>query len=410
MNKCRRGFIKDISALGLSTAFYPTFLSCINKNSGANYLNEKINKIELFRYDINIPRYFSFGTWLNRQHLFMKISSGAHYGWSEIPASKNNPNEDLSSWVNYVKQYKGLTIEQAQSLLQQQQVEGSKTSLKEMELMDMGLLDLIGRLQQKPAIELLGLNHREPVPGLYCILHKDEGKVREEAQKSLEQNLGHHVKFKMYGNKEIDLRLLSIIREILGKEAIIISDVNKGYKNVGSLEALADIMNTFKDNGLNAIEDPAPLTTGEWIELQKMIGNLDLIPDAPMRPAWKGIKKLQEGMGRIVNLHPSTMGSFTHTALLAKKVQEIKAKVMIGDDSLAGPACSAWQQIAIGTGAVWVEAIEKKEDSKNYMDCLISSPTKKEANGFYSLKLEPGFGLNIDTEGLRKVSAKYITV
>ncbi|WP_282055823.1 mandelate racemase/muconate lactonizing enzyme family protein [Maribacter luteus] len=408
MNKSRRGFIKNISAVGLSTAICPTFLSCINKNSNVDYLKEKINKIELFLYDINIPRYFSFGTWLNRQHLFMKISSGSHYGWSEIPASRNNPNEDLSSWVNYVKQYKGLSIGAAQKLLQTQQVEDTKTSLKELELMDIGLLDLAGRLQQKPAIELLGLNHREPLPGLYCILHKDEDKVREEAQKSLEQNLGHHMKFKMFGDKEIDLRLLCIIREVLSEKAIVIADVNKGYKKWESLEALADIMNTFKDNGLNAIEDSAPLTTEEWIALQKMTGDLDLIPDVPMRQAWKGIGRLQQGMGRIVNLHPSTMGSFTHTALLANKVQEIKAKVMIGDDSLAGPACSAWQQIAIGTGAVWVEALEKKEDSKNYMDCLISSPAKKEANGYFSLKPAPGFGLKLDTDRLKKVSALYI--
>ena len=346
----RRTFIKNISALGMAGLAYPllsSFIGGINKD----VLNGTITKIEFFRYDINIPRYFSFGTWLNRQHLFMKISSGEYYGWAEIPASRNNPDEDLKSWVEYVKQYKGLTIGEAQKLLLSQQVEGSKTSLKQLELMDMGLLDLAGRLQQKPAIELLGLTHREPVPGLYCILHKDEAKVRAEAKKSLQQNLGHHMKLKMYGDKEVDLKLLRIVREVLGPDAMVISDVNKGYKQWNSLEELAEIMNLFKDNGLNAIEDPAHLTTDEWIQLQKMTGELDLIPDAPMRPAWKGIETLQQGMGRIINLHPSTMGSFSHTAVLANKVQEIGAKVMIGNDSLAGPACSAWQQIAIGAGA-----------------------------------------------------------
>ncbi|TWO34551.1 hypothetical protein E1J38_001470 [Seonamhaeicola sediminis] len=407
MKTNRRNFIKGLSSVGLFSLSYPLLSSCI---SDKDVLTARITKIEFYQYNINIPRYFSFGTWLNRQHLFMKISAGSYYGWSEIPASRNNPEVDLSLWVNYVKQFKGLSILEAQKLLKSQQVKGSKTSFKYLELMDMGLLDLAGRLQNKPSIELLGLHQKEAVPGLYCILHKDEVKVREEAKKSLKQNLGHHMKFKMYGDVEIDLKLLRIIREVLGEEAVVISDVNKGYKKWKSLEELAEILNTFRENGLNAIEDPAPLSTEQWIALQNMTGDLDLIPDAPMRPAWEGVNKLQKGMGRIINLHPSTMGSFTHTALLANKVKEIGAKVMIGDDSLVGPACSAWQQIAIGAGATWVEAIEKQKDSEGYLKCIVNSATKKENNGYYTLNPKPGFGLELDEKGLKTICSRYIAV
>ncbi|MFV9551404.1 enolase C-terminal domain-like protein [Algibacter sp. PT7-4] len=405
----RRNFIKNISALGVLGATYPLLSSCINKNDTA-YLNEKITKIELFRYDINIPRYFSFGTWLNRQHLFMKISSGEHYGWSEIPASRNNPNLKPITWVNYVKQFKGLTVGEAQNVLESQQVAGSKTSLKEMEFMDVGLLDLSGRLQNKSVVQMLGLSGRQPVPGLYCILDKDEKKVREEAEKSIAQNLGHHLKFKMYGDETVDVKLLKIIREVLGEDAVVISDVNGGYKNWNSLEELAGILNVFKSNGLNAIEDPANMTNQQWIELQDMVGELSLIPDKPMRPAWKGLKTIEAGMGRIFNLHPSTMGSFKKTVVLADKIKTLHAKIMIGDDSLVGPACSAWQQIAIGVGASWVEAIEKKEDSKGYLGCIINSPTKKESNGYYSLNPAPGFGLELDEKRLKSICELYIDV
>ncbi|MFD2727636.1 enolase C-terminal domain-like protein [Hyunsoonleella rubra] len=407
MKTNRRNFIKGISSVGLFSLSYPLLSSCI---SDKEVLAEKITKIEFYQYNINIPRYFSFGTWLNRQHIFMKISAGDYYGWSEIPASRNNPEVDLSPWVNYVKQFKGLQVLEAQKLLQSQQVKGSKTSFKYLELMDMGLLDLAGRLQNKPSVELLGLHQKEAVPGLYCILHKDEGKVREEAEKSLKQNLGHHMKFKMYGDVEVDLKLLRIIREVLGKDATVISDVNKGYKKWKSLEELAEILNTFKENGLNAIEDPAPLSTDQWIALQKMTGDLDLIPDAPMRPAWLGVDKLQKGMGRIINLHPSTMASFSHTAMLAKKVHDIGAKVMIGDDSLVGPACTAWQQIAIGSGATWVEAIEKEEDSKEYLECILKSATTKRSDGYYKMDSRPGFGLELDEKRLKRICKRYIEV
>ncbi|WP_296635343.1 mandelate racemase/muconate lactonizing enzyme family protein [Polaribacter sp.] len=409
MKTNRRHFIKSMSVLGVVGATYPLLSSCVGKN-GTEYLNEKITKIELFRYDINIPRYFSWGTWHNRQHLFIKISAGDFYGWTETPASKNNPDFKPTDWVKYLEQFKGLKLGEAQNLLASEQVLGSKRSLKMLESLDMGLLDLSGRLQNKSALELLGLTGRNSVPGLYCILDKDEQKVRAEAEKSIEQNLNHHLKFKMYGDEKVDMKLLKTIRAILGDEAIVISDVNKGYKKWQSLDELKLILNRFKDNGLNAIEDPANLKTKQWIELQKMVGNLSLIPDTPMRPAWKGIKKMQPGMGHIYNLHPSTMGSLTHTAQLANKVKEIGAKVMIGDDSLVGPACSAWQQIAIGVDATWVEAIEKKEDSKLYLECLQSVATKKENNGYYSFKPKPGFGVELDTNRLKKISELYIEI
>jgi L-alanine-DL-glutamate epimerase-like enolase superfamily enzyme len=409
MNTNRRDFIKSMSALGIVGATYPLLSACASKN-GYEYLNEKITKIEIFRYDINIPRYFSWGTWHNRQHLFIKISAGDFYGWTETPASKNNPNFKPTDWVNYLKQFKGLTLGEAQKLLASEQVLGTKRSLKMLESLDMALLDLSGRLQNKSAVELLGLKDNNPVPGLYCILDKDEKKVRAEAEKSIEQNLGHHMKFKMYGDEKVDMKLLKTVRAVLGEEAVLISDVNKGYKKWQSLDELKSILNKFKENGLNAIEDPANLKTKQWIKLQNLVGDLTLIPDAPMRPAWKGINKIKKGMGHIYNLHPSTMGSLTHTAKLAHKVKDIGAKVMIGDDSLVGPACSAWQQIAIGVGATWVEAIEKKEDSKNYLDCVIKKPTQKEANGYYSFKQAPGFGLELDTNRLKKVSELYLEV
>jgi L-alanine-DL-glutamate epimerase-like enolase superfamily enzyme len=409
MKTNRRHFIKSMSALGVVGATYPLLSACVGKN-GTEYLNEKITKIELFRYDINIPRYFSWGTWHNRQHLFIKISAGDFYGWTETPASKNNPDFKPTDWVKYLEQFKGLTIGDAQKLLASEQVLGSKRSLKMLESLDMGLLDLSGRLQNKSAVELLGLTGRNAVPGLYCILDKDEKKVRAEAEKSIAQNLGHHMKFKMYGNEAVDMKLLKTIRDVLGDEAVVISDVNKGYKKWKSLDELKSILDRFKENGLNAIEDPAHLKTKQWIQLQEMVGDLTLIPDAPMRPAWKGIKTMKPGMGHIYNLHPSTMGSLTYTAQLANKVKEIGAKVMIGDDSLVGPACSAWQQIAIGVNATWVEAIEKKEDSKLFLECLQSMPTKKDTNGYYSFEPEPGFGLELDTERLKKVCELYIEI
>ena len=396
-----------MTTIGLCTTAYPIITS-FNGNTKLDYLKEKISKIELFRYDIDIPRHFSFGTWYNRQHLFMKISSGDYYGWSEIPASRNNPDLDPSEWVDYLRTFIGLSIGQSYDLLNSQQVMGTTVHTRKLEFIEMGLLDLSGRLQNIPAIELLGLKQNNPVPGLYCILDNDVEKVRLEVLYSIEQNLSHHLKFKMYGDHQADLKLLKAIREIIGENEVVISDANMGYKNFASLSDLAAILNEFKNHGLNAIEDPAELTIEEWIILQEMVGELSLIPDVPLRPAWNGLNTIRPAMGRIFNLHPSVMGSFRHIALLVKKVHEIGCKVMIGDDSLVGPGCSAWQQIAVGAGAVWVEALEKKEDSKNYLKGLIYSPAKLNDVGYITYNPMPGFGIELYTQYFKQTSKLYI--
>ncbi|MFK7982394.1 MAG: hypothetical protein AB8G86_20600, partial [Saprospiraceae bacterium] len=135
MKKDRRKFLKNSAAL-LSIGSFFQWGAC--GNVSANTSKATIENIELFRYDINIPRYFSFGTWHNRQHLFMKITSGDFYGWSEVPASINNPDFAPSNWVNYLKQYIGLDIYSAQKLIWYKQKVGTSSTTKELELIEIG--------------------------------------------------------------------------------------------------------------------------------------------------------------------------------------------------------------------------------------------------------------------------------
>lgn len=225
-----------------------------------------------------------------------------------------------------------------------------------------------------------------------------------------QNSLGHHMKFKMYGDQELDLKLLTTVRKVLGDDSVVIFDVNGRYKNRHSLMELSDTLNIFKCNDLSSNEDPAELSNKQWVELQKLVGDLDLIPDKPIHPAWKGMEIVKPDTGRIFNIHPSNIGSFRPTVDLAQKIKTFGGRVMIGDDNLVSPACTAWQQIGLGLGATWVETIEKKEDSKAFMNCVISSATKKQANGFYGLNHEPGFGLVLDEKRLKSSCSLYVAV
>ncbi len=370
----------------------------------------KIDKIELYRYDNDIPRYFSWGTWYNRQQIFMKMTSGDFVGWSETNGSKNNPALDLKKWGEFLKPFTGMRVNDAYALIKANQNSNGKFSVSQLEFIEMSLLDLLGRIEEKPAITLIGLHALDPVSGLFCILNNDLKEIEQNIHKAITQGLDTHVKFKMYGKRDFDLEIVKLARPLLGKDAFILSDVNKGYKNWRNLDELAEILIELREAGLNACEDPAKLTQEEWIRLQQKVGELSLVPDYVLRPSWEGIHNLKTDMGRYYNMHPDTMGSLHGLSALGKKIKTLGGGIMIGDASLVGPACSAWQQIAIGSGASWVEAIEKNEDSEGYLECLISKPTYRDDNGKFAVNPTPGFGVHLDEEKLIAIAKRYTTV
>ena len=66
----RRKLLKDLVILGIISSACP-ISTAIASDNGKEDFRETFDTIELFRYDIDIPRYFSWGTWYNRQHLFL---------------------------------------------------------------------------------------------------------------------------------------------------------------------------------------------------------------------------------------------------------------------------------------------------------------------------------------------------
>jgi hypothetical protein len=78
---------------------------------------------------------------------------------------------------------------------------------------------------------------------------------------------------------------------------------------------------------------------------------------------------------------------------------------MIGDDSLIGPSCPVWQQIAVGVGAAWVEALEKPQESDVFPRAARTATAQQPDGRFGVAELHPGFGTEVDEELLRSESA-----
>jgi L-alanine-DL-glutamate epimerase-like enolase superfamily enzyme len=236
--------------------------------------------------------------------------------------------------------------------------------------------------------------------------------LKEKAILSLQQGYRTHLKVKLFGELELDKAIVRAAREIIGQEAFLVGDVNNGYCKTTGVENLDEIAAALHHAvGLSACEDPASLTTEQWIQLQNLVGELHLLPDAPLRPAVEAIHSAVPGMGRIYNIHPGCAGSIIHAVQLARTIQAFGARLMIGDDSLVGPACTVWQQLAIGLAADWVEALEKPGESDMFEACVNAQATSRTSDGRVTLtELAPGFGLELDHEQLKEKCQDYLMI
>jgi L-alanine-DL-glutamate epimerase-like enolase superfamily enzyme len=370
----------------------------------------KLDSISLYMVNVTKARNFSHSTWHNRQHLFIAMKSGEHTGWAEVLASKNDLNFDIANWGSFMKPLIGSGIDEAIEFGRKEYFAGNWNA-KTSEPALMGLYDLMGKIANKPTIDIWGLTGNKPVPAVFTILEREVDKALEQAATAKEQGLTSHVKVKLFGEFELDLQLITAMREFFGKDTKIIGDPNRGYKHLNSIEEVAEAMIKLNEAGMDAVEDPSELDKAGWIELESKVGKLALVPDHIMRPAHKGIDIFSPDMGSYFNLHPNTMGTYVELNKLASKIKESGKGLMVGDSSLIGPACTFWQQIAIGNGAAWVEAIEKPQESDVLSKCVEVISTKLNQQGEIELvKKNPGFGLAINESKLKELSDKYATV
>ncbi len=377
----------------------------LNNLSG---VKEKIISINLYLKNIYGVKHFSFGTWSSRQHVIIAIHAGQYTGFAESIFSINTPNASLEPWKEYVSSL--VNIEVSKALINNRNMRG-KWQEQLVEMIEIALIDLIGKIKKVPAIRLLELDEQKVPFGVHVILSDDLEEVKESTKWAVENGKSSYIKVKLFGKNDLDCNIIRSVREICDREhTYLIGDVNCGYrmeKVENSLEYIEENLIRLYNAGLDACEDPAYLKQDEWVELQKRVTPLAIIPDYPLRPARESIKKICKGMGNIYNIHPDSAGSLIDAVILAKHIKNFCAKVMIGDDSLVGASATVWQQIAYGIGAVWVEATEKRNDSDFYYKCVRELATDSSKNPI-SINLLSGFGIDLDEEILSREADEKI--
>ena len=370
----------------------------------------KISGIDFYLINVETPRHFSFGDWNSRQHLFLRVKAGDFEGWSECVLSANNPDIDLKKCADAMKPASGKTPSE---VLQYMRENRDFLPWKEYEALNMALWDICAKIKKIPTVKLLGLSQNVPVNGMFCILENDPKKVVERAEEAKKSGFSRYIKLKIFGNAESDCKLVSALRGAMGKECFIVADANCGYRGFKNLKELSKTLKMLRSAGLDALEDPAKLKDCEMEKLQKLCRpfGLSLIPDVNLRPAWRALEFSPKGMGDFYNLHPGCMGDLYDMAQFAKKISSWGTKIMIGDDSLIGPGCAIFQQIAVSSAAVWCEAMEKPSESNVFAECLVESPVEKSRDGKLTVKgRAAGWGLKVDSSKLAEKAARTLSM
>ena len=360
----------------------------------------KISGIDFYLINVETPRHFSFGDWNSRQHLFLRVRSGNFEGW----------DIDLKKCADAMKPVLGKTPSEAL-----QYMRGNRDFLpwKEYEALNMALWDICAKIKNVPAVKLLGFSQNISVNGMFCILENDPKKVVERAEEAKKSGFSRYIKLKIFGNAELDCKLIYALRGAMGNECFIVADANCGYRGFDNLKELSKTLKKLRRAGLDALEDPAKLNDSDMAELQKLCKpfGLSLIPDVNLRPAWRALEFSPKGMGDFYNLHPGCMGDLYDMAQFAKKISSWGTKIMIGDDSLIGPGCAIFQQIAASSGAAWCEAMEKPSESNVFEECLVESPVVKNKDGKLTVKgRAAGWGLKVDSSKLAEKAARTLSM
>lgn len=374
-------------------------------------VKETITEAVLYLNQVRATRKFSFGTWTSRQHVFVSIKAGSETGYGENIISVNQPDISLEQWKLWLDELVGMSVGDAITYLRNH-LDVWQDRMTEMT--EMALVDLWGKIEKKSALELLELSGKDPVCGVYVILSDDMKVVEEKVTYAISCGKTRFIKVKLFGNEDLDCQVIGMVRKYLSRnETYLIGDVNCGYRPEGTEKDLGEIIQSMKrlyEAGLDACEDPAFLGLEEWTKLQEQVHPLSLIPDYPMRPSRIARETIVEGMGDCYNIHPGSAASIIDAISLAERIRQLGADLMIGDDSLVGPGCTIWQQMAIGLSAQWVEATEKEEDSDFYYECVESLPTDSHTNPIAYNANHYGFGIYLNEKKLAEAADQVVYV
>jgi len=364
---------------------------------------------------VDSPMHFSQNPRENRQHMILRMKAGENEGWGEAVLTVNNPSVNFESSefkivADYLKKFKGVS---AQEGLNHLKTHDCEMALGISEMLNMALLDIVGKERGVAAVRLMGFNEISKVAGSFSICEDEPDKIGEKIVLAKRQNLTAHMKMRIFGDIALDEKLVATLRKAVKPDTFIVVDATRTYTiKDADLQPLEEIIKRLAQAGANAIEDLASVPEERLPEIRnlgKKYGVI-IISDRYIRDSQKALKKNLKGSADLFNLHPGDMGNFYCVSALVTKIKSFGGEICIGENSLIGPGCTVYQQIAIAVGAQWVETTEKPHENSVFLNAIVEESTYRLPDGAYAMLPMPGWGLTVDRAQLLKACTRHISL
>lgn len=364
-----------------------------------------IDTVKIFQFNIRPDPTALGSSWQTRQQIFLKLGAAGVEGWGECPIALDKPNINVMAATHCFEILRGKTFGEAFAYIRSRI---GVWPFPYTEAAEMALIDLNGKVTGRSAADILALNGRLPVHGVTVLRQKSPADLQRAAKCACQSRKANCIRILLTGHPDRDQSTVAAIREVAPrKKVFLIGDACERYSSsyFRTIEQIGIQLLKLYAAGLDACEDPASIPTNSWITLQAFASPLELSADKPLRHACRSVMTVHPKMAHIYNIHPDFMGSITDAVRLAERVHFGGNRVYIGDDLCIGPACDAWQQIAIALGAEWVETLEKPRQAPFY------AHAKRQCgvlfcNGVYNqLQNVTGFGTVLDEAVLSEHAA-----
>lgn len=266
---------------------------------------------------------------------------------------------------------------------------------------DIATWDIMGRACAQPLYRLFG-GYRSAVPCYVTCAYYREGKDLQELRDEMQmlKSQGHRAfKAKIGGlGLDEDMARLTVIREVIGEDALLMVDVNRGWDLATAIEG-ARMLEPFNPRWL---EEPV-----RWFDDRRELRLLSRYTDIPLsagesEPTAHGCRALlEEGAVRILQFDCTRMGGFTVGRKLAALAELNHVEVAPHHD------CFLHAHIVAGSPAgVIVESFTDPERDPLQAELFVDPPSIEA--GILHLKESPGLGLELSETALKKFGERVV--
>ena len=273
-------------------------------------------------------------------------------------------------------------------------------------MIEIALLDIIGKAAGLPVYQLLGGAARTKIPVCHSVGIAPPEEAAETALRVVEDGI-RHLQIKVPGDPADDLAMVRAIRNAVGDDIVIYPDVNRGYRDaktaINSIRAMTD------EAGISAVEQPV-----EGIDMMARITAAVSVPVIVDEGCWSPFDAMEiarRNAADIFSIYFTKAGGLIRSMEIgaigraAGMPMNVNGSLEGGVGNAANLHLSAALEGNVLPGVITVNTLEGREQTRVggvfYTDDVISEPFAY-GDGCLAVPDKPGLGVELDYDKMDK--------